>query len=70
MGSDTMTTLFTTFVAAHPYVSALIAFVLLTLPVWLGVVVIGEREVGVVVKKFARQTLPVGRLIALEGEAG
>lgn len=37
-----------------------------------GLVVIGEREVGVVVKKFALsgRGLPPGRLIALEGEAG
>lgn len=37
-----------------------------------GLVVIGEREVGVVVKKFAisGKGLPPGRLIALNGEAG
>ncbi|MBD2451035.1 flotillin family protein [Nostoc sp. FACHB-152] len=37
-----------------------------------GLVVIGEREVGVVVKKFALsgRGLPAGRLIALNGEAG
>jgi uncharacterized membrane protein YqiK len=65
-----MATLFTSFVAAHPYVSALSVLVLVTAPVWLGVVVIGERQVGVVVKKFSRRTLPVGRLVALDGEAG
>ena len=36
----------------------------------LGIVVIGEMEVGVVVKKFSRRSLAPGRLIALEGEAG
>lgn len=36
----------------------------------LGLVVIGELEVGVVVKKFARTSLGAGRLIALGGEAG
>jgi uncharacterized membrane protein YqiK len=36
----------------------------------LGIVVIGELEVGVVAKKFARTSLSAGRLIALEGEAG
>jgi uncharacterized membrane protein YqiK len=36
----------------------------------LGLVVIGERQVGVVVKKFSRRALPAGRYIALEGEAG
>lgn len=37
-----------------------------------GLVVIGEREVGIVVKKvsFAGSKLPAGRLIALNGEAG
>lgn len=37
-----------------------------------GLVVIGEREVGVVVKKFtiSGRGLPPGRLIALNGEAG
>jgi uncharacterized membrane protein YqiK len=37
-----------------------------------GLVVIGEREVGVVVKKFTAsgRGLPAGRLIALNGEAG
>jgi len=65
-----MTTLFMSFVLTHPLVSALVVFVLLTPPVWLGVVVIGERQVGVVVKKFSSRALPVGRLIALDGEAG
>ncbi|WP_017653747.1 SPFH domain-containing protein [Fortiea contorta] len=37
-----------------------------------GLVVIGEREVGVVVRKFtiSGRALPAGRLIALNGEAG
>lgn len=37
-----------------------------------GLVVIGEREVGIVVRKFtlSGRGLPAGRLIALEGEAG
>src|SRR4026207_1249372 len=65
-----MTNLFMSFVLTHPLVSALVAFVLLTAPVWLGVVVIGERQVGVVVKKFGSRALPVGQLIALDGEAG
>lgn len=39
-------------------------------PVLLGVVVIRENQVGVVVKKFARRSLPAGDLIALNGEAG
>jgi uncharacterized membrane protein YqiK len=38
----------------------------------LGLVVIGEREVGVVVKKFTLggHRLPPGQLVALNGEAG
>ena len=35
-----------------------------------GLVVIDEREVGIVVKKFSGRGLPPGHLIALEGEAG
>src|SRR5262249_44749554 len=64
-----MTTLLT-FVTAHPYVCVVITFALLALPTLVGAVHIGEQQVGVVVKKFARRTLPVGRLIALDGEAG
>ena len=36
----------------------------------MGVVVIGELEVGVVAKKFSRTSLSAGQLIALSGEAG
>jgi uncharacterized membrane protein YqiK len=36
----------------------------------LGLIVVGDREVGIVVKKFSTQNLPAGRLIALNGEAG
>jgi uncharacterized membrane protein YqiK len=37
----------------------------------LGLIVIGEREVGIVVKKFSfRGDLPAGQLVALNGEAG
>jgi uncharacterized membrane protein YqiK len=36
----------------------------------LGLVVIGEKEVGIVTKKFASKNLPAGRLIALNGESG
>jgi uncharacterized membrane protein YqiK len=35
-----------------------------------GLIVIGEREVGIVTKKFSSRSLPAGRLIALNGEAG
>jgi uncharacterized membrane protein YqiK len=36
----------------------------------LGLVVIREREVGIVVRKFSGRALPPGRLVALGGEAG
>lgn len=36
----------------------------------LGLVVIREREVGIVVKKFGRASLPAGRFVALNGEPG
>jgi uncharacterized membrane protein YqiK len=35
-----------------------------------GLIVIGEREVGIITKKFAAKSLPAGQLIALNGEAG
>src|SRR5687767_2569028 len=45
--------------------------VLYALAVAIGLIVfISERQVGVVVKKFAFKNLPPGRLIALNGEAG
>ncbi|CAN1208579.1 SPFH domain-containing protein [Tumidithrix helvetica PCC 7403] len=36
----------------------------------LGLIVVGEREVGIVVKKFSSRSLPPGQLVALNGEAG
>ncbi|MFB2839505.1 SPFH domain-containing protein [Floridanema evergladense] len=36
----------------------------------LGLIVIGEKEVGIITKKFASKSLPAGKLIALNGEAG
>lgn len=45
-------------------------FMLLFGSVILGLVVISEREVGIVVKKFSTKSLPAGRLVALNGEAG
>ena len=38
-------------------------------PTLLGLVVIREDQVGLVVKKFARRSLPDGEFIALRGEA-
>jgi uncharacterized membrane protein YqiK len=39
-------------------------------PILLGAVLIHERQVGIVVKKFGGRSLPPGRLVALAGEAG
>ncbi len=36
----------------------------------LGMVLINERQVGIVIKRFASRSLPPGRLLALENEAG
>jgi len=35
-----------------------------------GLIVISEKEVGIITKKFSAKSLPPGRLIALNGEAG
>ncbi len=48
----------------------LAGFALVFSPLLLGVVVIRENQVGVVIKKFARRSLPAGQFIALESEAG
>jgi uncharacterized membrane protein YqiK len=47
------------------YVLALITLVLQS-----GFVLIRERQVGIVIKRFAAKSLPPGHLLALEGEAG
>lgn len=51
------------------YFAGFLAFLALT---WqaLGIVVIGESEVGLVTKKISNKNLPPGRLIAVDGEAG
>ena len=43
---------------------------LLFAPLLLGLVVIRENQVGVVIKKFSRRSLPAGHFIALDGESG
>ena len=45
-------------------------FLLALIPVLVGAVLIRERQVGIVVKKFGGGALEPGRLIALKGEAG
>jgi len=52
-------------VAWYWYVLALIALVLQS-----GFVLIRERQVGIVIKRFANKSLPPGHLLALDGEAG
>lgn len=47
-----------------------ILLALLVLYWLLGLVLIDERQVGVVVKRFASRSLQPGRLVALDGEAG
>ncbi|MEA5480300.1 SPFH domain-containing protein [Pseudanabaena galeata UHCC 0370] len=49
-----------------------VVFIFLPQMGWiLGLIVIGEREVGIVVKKFSfKGDLPSGQLVALNGEAG
>ncbi|MEO5959594.1 MAG: SPFH domain-containing protein [Opitutaceae bacterium] len=49
---------------------ALLAAATIMAPLLLGLVVIRENQVGVVIKKFARRSLPAGQFIALDGEAG
>ncbi|HLP03168.1 MAG TPA: SPFH domain-containing protein [Opitutaceae bacterium] len=61
----------TPFVGATPLeTGAAAAFALLAAAPLLGLVVIRENRVGVVIKKFARTSLPAGQLVALDGEAG
>ena len=47
-----------------------VVVLLLFLPTLLGWVHVREMQVGIVIKRFASQGLPPGRLIALNGEAG
>jgi uncharacterized membrane protein YqiK len=50
--------------------AGLVLLLLLSGPLALGAVLIRERQVGVVIKKFGGRSLPPGRLLALAGEAG
>ena len=50
-------------------VLALLALLLVG-PLVLGAVLIQERQVGIVVKRFGTRALPPGRFVALGGEAG
>jgi uncharacterized membrane protein YqiK len=57
-----------TFLWGHPFVFLLA--LLLVSPLLTGAVFVRERQVGIVVKRFARRALAPGQLVALEGEAG
>ncbi|HUS09351.1 MAG TPA: SPFH domain-containing protein [Pyrinomonadaceae bacterium] len=50
--------------------AAALIFGVVVVPLLLGAQLIGEREVGIVVKKFGGRPLEPGRLLALGGEAG
>src|SRR5262245_3344531 len=47
-----------------------VLFAVIVAPLALGAVLISERKVGIVVKRFGSRALRAGQLIALEGEAG
>jgi uncharacterized membrane protein YqiK len=66
-----MRTLFT-LIAEYPLLSTAVAITVLGAlsPFLLGAVLIRERQVGIVVKKFGSRSLPPGRFLALAGEAG
>jgi uncharacterized membrane protein YqiK len=69
-----MTAFVTTFGAISPLIVVSTAIVVLVVllfgPLVLGSVLIRERQVGIVVKRFGIRSLPPGSLIALNGEAG
>jgi uncharacterized membrane protein YqiK len=55
----------------YPIGGVILLLVFLPKVGWIaGLIVIGEREVGIVTKKFSAKSLPPNRLIALNGEAG
>ena len=50
--------------------ASVFVLIFIVVPMCLGAVLISERQVGVVVKRFGPRGLAPGRLVALEGEAG
>ncbi|PYM11295.1 MAG: band 7 protein [Verrucomicrobia bacterium] len=59
--------------AVSPVAAAILTVLLLLFfigPFVLGAVLIQERQVGIVVKRFGARALPPGRFVALAGEAG
>src|SRR5580658_7732527 len=62
-----------TFMTANVTITLVITIALALIigaPVALGMVLIRERQVGIIVKRFGARALAPGRLLALEGEAG
>ncbi len=72
LGGASLALVLTAFLAASGWFdrAVLLGLGLVFAPLLLGIVVIREDHVGVVIKKFARRSLPAGQFIALEGEAG
>ncbi len=72
LGAGSLALVVAAFVLAGGWLdrAILLGFGLVFAPLLLGIVVIREDQVGVVIKKFARRSLPAGQLIALDGEAG
>jgi uncharacterized membrane protein YqiK len=55
----------------YPIGAIVLLFVFLPQIGWIaGLIVVGEREVGIITKKFSSKSLRPGQLIALNGEAG
>jgi uncharacterized membrane protein YqiK len=70
---DPILTTVVTLGALSPVLSLFVLAVLALLlvgPLVLGAVLIQERQVGIVVKRFGTRALPPGRFVALGGEAG
>jgi len=53
-----------------PWVVGALVLLIIIARFFLGIVIIGERQVGIVVKKWGFKNLPPGRLVALNREAG
>src|SRR6185369_2853067 len=53
-----------------PILALAVVVLFIILPISLGAVMISERQVGIVVKRFGSSALQPGRLMALDGEAG
>lgn len=51
------------------FLAGLVAFAVVAFK-GLGIVVIGDSEVGIITKKMSKSSLPPGRVIAIDGEAG